>query len=211
MKKLLLLIIIGSLSIYGVAGASTVDDPAELIAKKSSAYPSSASLNADQASRPIKQMTNDLDISPVIADVDCPPGALSEAEVCGDDTNGGCLMDPGMEQFEAISCGDVVCGTYWSDEITRDLDWYELTLTERGFIKWIAVGEAPTRIWMYNGTGGCDNAEYLASVAAMPEDTAWTELELFPGTYWLVVGPDDWYNMPCDGSGDYTNNYVVEL
>jgi len=150
-------------------------------------------------------------VSPVIATVDCPPEAQLELEVCGNDDNGGCLMAPGSEAFESIVCGVNVCGTYWSDVVTRDTDWYELVLAEQGFVRWSAVGEAPTRIWMYDGSGGCENAVWLASISAGPDDTASVEVELQPGTYWLVVGPDDWFDMPCDGSGDYTNDYVATV
>ncbi len=150
-------------------------------------------------------------VMPIIAAVDCPPGAQIEEEDCGEDNNGGCLMTPGSEQFESISCGVFVCGTYWSDDVIRDTDWYELVLTERGFVRWLAVGDAPTRIWMYDGNAGCTDAVWLASAGADPSDTASAELELPAGTYWLVVGPDDWYDMPCDGSGDYGNNYVASV
>ena len=150
-------------------------------------------------------------VIPIFAAVDCPPGAQLEQEICGNDENGGCLMPLGAEQFESISCGVFVCGTYWSDDVIRDTDWYELVLAERGFVRWLAVGDAPTRIWMYDGSAGCNDAIWLASVGANPDDTASAELELQAGTYWLVVGPDDWYDMPCDGSGDYGNNYVASV
>lgn len=211
MKKLILLIMIfaGAISVLAVTPMSTTD-PAQLTAQKiSPAYPQNIIAQADQIR--LQARLSDHSATPVVSAVNCPPGAQQEEEDCGDDTNGGCLMSPGTEQFESISCGVSVCGTYWSDEVTRDLDWYELVLPERGFIKWQAIGEAPTRIWMYDGSAGCADPVYLASVAAEPDDMAWVELELMPGTYYLVVGPDDWYNMPCDGSGDYTNDYLAEL
>jgi len=144
----------------------------------------------------------------VPANVTCPDGAQLEQEICGDNTNGGCLMEPGMEQFEYIDCGITVCGDYWSNYHTRDTDWYEFELAERGFIRWSAVGEAPTRIWIYDGSEGC-NGIFLGSIAAEPGDTASLELELLDGTYWLVVGTDGWFDMPCDGSGMFTNDYTA--
>lgn len=142
--------------------------------------------------------------------VTCPGGAYMELENCGDDDNGGCLMAPGSEQFESIDCDVDVCGTYWSNFHTRDTDWYELTLATRGFIDWSAVGEAPTRIWIYNGTGGCDGI-FLGSYAAEPGMTASIELEVEAGTYWLVVGVDGWFDMPCDGNGMFTNDYIASV
>jgi len=140
--------------------------------------------------------------------VTCPGGAQMETEACGDDDNSGCLMPSGYEQFESIDCDTDICGTYWSNFHTRDMDWYEIILTTRGFINWSAVGEAPTRIWIYNGTGGCDGI-FLGSDAAEPGLTANLELELEAGTYWLVVGVDGWFDMPCDGSGMFTNDYIA--
>lgn len=203
----------GFTAVLAVEAIDNFDNPALPIAhKKISSQPASASISSEQIKAQIKLSKADLlPTSPILAAVDCPPEAIQETETCGDDTNGGCLMDPGTEQFEAIECGDIICGTYWSNEVTRDLDWYELTLTERGFVKWTAVGEAPTRIWVYDGSSGCADPVYITSNVADPEDTVSVEVELFPGTYWFVVGPDDWYTMPCDGSGSYGNDYVVSL
>jgi hypothetical protein len=36
----------------------------------------------------------------------CPPGAIPEAEACGQDTNGGCDVDPPV--FGQASCNDVI-------------------------------------------------------------------------------------------------------
>ena len=200
MKQILILILVlifPVTSVLAVGSGNNASDPSDLLAVRNIASPLESGRNTD-------------DITPVIAAVDCPAGALTESETCGDNTNNGCLMSPGTEQFETIACGDVYCGTYWSSETTRDLDWYELDFTANyGFLTFWATGEAPTRIWVYDAAGGCDDAIYMASIAAEAEDTAMLELELFSGTYWLVVGPDNWYNMPCDGSGDYTNNYVL--
>jgi hypothetical protein len=213
MKKLTITITalaIAFASVMAVSADQSADAKLPIAVKVSSAYFAKDTQEIQQSqSRLAAEGAENNPIEPVIAAVNCPPEAEQEQEACGDDTNGGCLMAPGTEQFEAISCGDIVCGTYWSDDVTRDLDWYELDMTERGFVKWTATGEAPTRIWIYDGSAGCDDPVYLASDAADPEDTAMIELELLPGTYWLVIGPDDWYNMPCDGSGDYTNDYVV--
>jgi len=208
MKKLLIFMMVlvaGTASSWAIA-AFQANPPTELISQKASfAYPI--------ANRPADIITSvgshPGQFQPVLASVSCPTEAVTEQETCGDDVNSGCLMEEGSEQFEAISCGNIICGTYWSNEITRDLDWYELTLAERGFVKWTAVGEAPTRIWIYNGDAGCSDPIYLASDMADPEDTASVELELTPGIYWLVIGPDDWFNFPCDGSGDYTNDYTA--
>ncbi|MCP4582836.1 MAG: hypothetical protein GY839_14595, partial [candidate division Zixibacteria bacterium] len=198
-------------SAWAIPGQSNNSD---LLAadKVSSVNPRTAAISSDILTpSQIRLKTMVQPDSPVITAVDCPAEAQIELEACGNDENGGCLMAPGTEAFESISCGVDVCGTYWSDDLTRDTDWYQLVIAEQGFVRWSAVGEAPTRIWMYDGSGGCESAVWLASISAGPDDTASVELELPAGTYWLVVGTDDWFDMPCDGSGDYTNNYVATV
>jgi len=208
MKKLIVISMIfaGAVSSWAV-GTTSSANPALPVANKAVAVAAQDDLARTEA---IKRQINTID-HPVISAVTCPPEAIAETEACGDNTNGGCLMNPGEEAFESLSCDQPVCGTYWSDEVTRDLDWYEISIPEHAFLKWQAVGEAPTRIWIYDGSAGCSDPVYLASVAAPPEDTAWAEVEVMAGTYYFVVGPDDWYDMPCDGSGEYTNNYVANL
>ena len=56
----------------------------------------------------------------------CPAGSHVEAEACGDDTNGGCNMD--VPAFEATACDEVICGTVWALDNTRDTDWYQMDL-----------------------------------------------------------------------------------
>jgi len=209
MKKIITIIMalaVCAISVSAVSNSNQNTESAQLTAERVFSSNPQIVLSGDIQSE-VKQQRDHTE-SPIISAVDCPPEAQLELEICGDDNNGGCLMPLGTEQFESISCGIFVCGTYWSDDVIRDTDWYELVLIERGFVKWLAVGDAPTRIWMYDGSAGCEGAVWLASVSANPDDTASFELEVPAGTYWLVVGPDDWYDMPCDGSGDYGNNYV---
>jgi len=212
MKKIttiIMVLAVWAISAWAISNSNQNARSSQLIAERVSSSVPGITSSSDvplEAKQPRNQQE-----SPIVTAVDCPPEAQIEQEICGDDDNGGCLMPLGTEQFESISCGVFVCGTYWSDDIIRDTDWYELVLVERGFVKWLAVGDAPTRIWMYDGSAGCEDAVWLASIDADPDDTASVELELPAGTYWLVVGPDDWFDMPCDGSGDYGNNYVASV
>jgi len=88
--------------------------------------------------------TNDFDLSWCVdvsveplgcsepCDILCEPNAIPESEPdCGfpnDTSNGGCNSIP--PAFGAIDCGDIVCGTAAFDGLTRDTDWYSLTLQE---------------------------------------------------------------------------------
>jgi len=58
---------------------------------------------------------------------------------------------------------------------------------------------------------GCGDYEALLIDIADAGDTAKIVANLPAGDYWLWVGPTAWFNMPCDGSGDYTNDYVGTL
>ncbi len=141
--------------------------------------------------------------------LECPSGAVAEAEACGDDTNGGCSADPPTEEYEAIAPGTTVCGTVWADTELRDLDWYEFTATESGYISWGGTGEFPIYMWILDATGGCDGASVLTSAGADPCDPVDLESYVEAGTYWLLVAPSDWFDIQCGGGGVYGENYVA--
>ncbi len=133
--------------------------------------------------------------------IDCPPGSIPEAEVCGENypygTNGGCDGTP--PAFEPIAIGETVCGTVWADNSHRDTDWFELVLTEPKSLIWTLVGEGPMQAMIFDGTLGCDNYPLLGTATAAPcaEATIKTT-PLPPGTYWFWAGLSTWGNFPCD-------------
>lgn len=132
--------------------------------------------------------------------VDCPPGSTPELEICGDlypnGTNGGCNSTP--PAFEAIACGETVCGTVWADSSYRDTDWYELVTTEWFNFTWTAVGDAPFLIFVMDGTGGCGAYTVLGSATADPCLAATiTTPCMHPGTYWFWAGTSVWGAFPC--------------
>lgn len=141
--------------------------------------------------------------------LECPSGAVAEAETCGDDTNGGCSADPPTEEFEAIASGTTVCGTVWADSELRDLDWYEFTAAETGVISWGGTGEFPTYMWILDGNAGCDGLAVIDEGGADPCDPIALDAYVTPGTYWLLIAPDDWYDLPCDGTGAYGVDYTA--
>ncbi|HRY31901.1 MAG TPA: GEVED domain-containing protein [Bacteroidales bacterium] len=58
--------------------------------------------------------------------VQCYPAYIQEAEICGNDDNGGCLSAP--QVFVDIQDGESYCGSLWKAGIYRDSDWYRFTL-----------------------------------------------------------------------------------
>jgi hypothetical protein len=134
--------------------------------------------------------------------VECPAGAIQEGELCGEDLNGGCNSDVPM--FESIMDGDVVCGTAWADTASRDTDWYEIVLDAPKTITWSVEAEFPVFAFIIDGNFGCEGS-YIISLAQ--GDTcgsiAVATATVPPGTYWLWVGNQDFYDYPCGIENDY--------
>ena len=143
-----------------------------------------------------------------LCDLSCPPGAFDEGEPdCYDgyvdETNGGCSVlawsYPGLNTF--------VCGTSgnYNDNTYRDMDWFEVTLTETKTINWCVCAAFPPRLWILDGREGCAGVYTMATEAGSPEFLCCTTLELEPGTYWFVVSTDGWIGIPCG------SEYVASL
>jgi hypothetical protein len=146
-----------------------------------------------------------------LCQVECPPDPYYEGELCGDDSNGGCNDPDGGYPMEPIVCGDVVCGTCWSDLVTRDTDWYTFDVAAPGgHITWSLTAEFPSQALILQGdcVGGYTQ---LGLATADDCETATIELDLAAGTYWAWAGPSDWFDMPCGEGGVYGNDYYAEL
>jgi hypothetical protein len=137
--------------------------------------------------------------------VDCPPDAIAEGELCGEDLNGGCNAD--VPVFESIAIGDVICGTAWADGSSRDTDWFEVVIDTPQTLTWSATAEFPLLIFIIDGNNGCDGLSILGQALADPCETAEVSATVSPGTYWLWVGPSLFEGYPCGTA----NNYVAEL
>jgi hypothetical protein len=142
--------------------------------------------------------------------IDCPAGASVESEACGDDTNGGCLLDP--PAFEPIQCGKTVCGTAWYDGSTRDTDWYEVTVLEPTVFTWTAEAEFMFVLGMIErdpvwAADCAASTGYIAPFATgLPCDVPVSVVsECVPaGTYWFFIAPDfDGPNVVCGVENDY--------
>jgi hypothetical protein len=148
----------------------------------------------------------------------CPEGAAHESSAwCGyedPDPNGGCDTDP--TSFDAIACGNTVCGmvsieSQPGDPGTElvDTDWYEFEVVSDSLVTWRVHSDFPAAISIYEAdcsnlvgstvTGGGGNCESVELTVSLPS-----------GPYYAVVGPDTdalvW--LPC--TGQY-NRYYAEL
>ncbi len=148
-----------------------------------------------------------------IVDGSCPEGSVLELEkACYDwytipDTwNGGCNSNPEVFQVLEPECDGTVtvCGWGGTDpggQGFRDTDWYEITLTEPSMISMCCVGEIPLDMFILDTTAGCAGViDIHAGTAPTPGVEACIGGPLDPGTYWLWVGPNDFYSIPC---GEY--------
>ena len=136
-------------------------------------------------------------------DVACPEGSHIEAELCGEDTNGGCNAG-GI--FEDVTAPGTVCGTFWADGSFRDTDWFrfnlaeptEVTLTVNSTLN-VTIGLlsancSPLVIYAIDATQSC-GATITACLPA-GENVAFVALASFSGT-------------PC-GAGDL-NSYTATI
>jgi len=199
--------------ILTTAGEDNAIDPGKVDVQSLLAAEKPSDIDQIYAELPVR-IPSDNGEMPVAAAVDCPGDGIAEMEACGSDLNGGCAMTPGTEAYETINCNTSVCGTVWSDSSTRDTDWYTLHIDQATLFTWEVTADFPLMtLIILPGTSPneCFDFEALLIDIADPGDTAKIVTSLAAGTYWFWVGPSAWYNMPCDGSGDYTNNYVASL
>lgn len=141
--------------------------------------------------------------------LECPTGGIPENEPCGDDTNGGCGMDP--PQFEPMACMETICGTIWAEDGWRDTDWFEVVATEPTSFVCTAQAEFPVIIGLVAtdppGSGNCwDMTGYLDPcdmAGAFPDTAEITTDMLPPGVYWFWISHQDFYGLPCGDMSDY--------
>ena len=128
-------------------------------------------------------------------DCDFPAANTTEAEACGQDTNGGCNSDP--TAFESISAGDIIAGTYFVDATAdaRDTDWYQFELDTVAVVTWTVWSRVPVDALIINND--CDNLATISSGAGECPSTLSVCLQ--PGTYNAFVGANTGGgNLPCD-------------
>jgi hypothetical protein len=91
--------------------------------------------------------------------LECPMGAVLEAEACGTSSNGGCNNLPAAETFQELgklekSPTDVaVCGQVFANANTRDTDWYRFQVNDPdgdGFaqVSISLTGDGPTTVFV---------------------------------------------------------------
>lgn len=143
----------------------------------------------------------------------CPVGAISELEVCGQDVNGGCNHPANAAQ--PIACGDTICATFHWDTVqagVRDTDWYEFTLVAPACITWEVWADVPVDVGILGalcppvvfaqGSGDCPAV--ATTCPCLPPGMA-----LPPGTYRVFAAPS-FSNAPI-ACFSAASNYLARL
>jgi len=140
--------------------------------------------------------------------LDIPADALTEAEDCGEDTNGGCNME--FPSFASIYCGQTLAGTAWADDDSRDTDWYLFTLASAGEVTVSGSAEFPFLLGIATDFESCDDFPGMLDEVAFGEfcGSASITVALEAGTHILFFAPSEFQGYPCEGENI---NYFVSL
>ena len=143
-----------------------------------------------------------------------PTQTGTEAEACGDDSNGGCNAGG---PTESIAVGNKIKGSFWITDdgaggLTRDLDWYQLNVTADSTVSINVYSKSFVTSGIFTGditVADCAGVSFIGGGAGACPSTV--SACLTPGTYYVVVGMDfDAGATPC-GSTTGLNDYVVEV
>jgi hypothetical protein len=136
----------------------------------------------------------------------CPDGGVPEGEpTCYDgyidEFNGGCEAE--KELFSPICPGQVVCGESGvfdsGGEMAPDFDWYELHVNADTRLTFSVEAEFRPGIWILEGNEGCPGWVLTQAQAYECEEVS-AAVDVYPGTYWLVVAPWSWTDSAACGA-----------
>ena len=133
----------------------------------------------------------------------------------GADGDDGCFA-ANQDEFFAINCEETVCGTMFTDSAmqVRDLDWYQLTLTQTNDVTASFVTENPSGAQLFfvdvTAIGGCappgspQGVSFIVSVGTGCTSTGIVATGLVAGDYWFIpaaFGTDG--SIDCPNAQDY--------
>jgi hypothetical protein len=139
--------------------------------------------------------------------LECPPGATIDTEPeCYDEyvdvTNGGCEAD--QQEFGTVACGETICGTAGTYLVgttnTRDMDWFELTITENSLVTIEANAEFDFEMFFEQpgDPDPCDDRVILKSQTSLACTLMTMQVPVTePGTYWVVATTDEFTGVDC--------------
>jgi hypothetical protein len=112
--------------------------------------------------------------------------------------NEGWNADPPNSNFNEITFEETVCGTVSANAGSRDLDWYHFVVERDDPISIEINAEMDNIDGKVFLTDFDDNGNIIATADASPACTAENLVydSLNPGEYYIVFGPNDFYNWP---------------
>lgn len=135
----------------------------------------------------------------------------------GGDGDDGCFA-PNQDEFFAINCEETVCGTFFTDSVNnlRDLDWYELVLTQTNDVTALLISDpsAGHQLAFHDPIrAGCappgddQPVTLLVSTGDACSSTGFVLTGLTPGAYWFAASmlsdPDDPARHDCPNAVEY--------
>lgn len=140
-----------------------------------------------------------------------PAGSIPEGETCGADINGGCNM-AGSPLFSPINCGDVIWGSAWANNGTRDSDWYSFSVNEPTTVTATVNAEFPAIVAIIDATD-CNDLVILSSQVVSTSCTPTTVSHQFTGTgnYVVFVAPSLFEGYPCGTFNNYSLEFDMEV
>ena len=133
-------------------------------------------------------------------DCQIPAGTSTEAELCGEDLNGGCNGGA----YDPAAIGAEISGTFWASGGTRDTDWYEITVTEATEISLEIYSNIPCFAAVVDAA--CGGIVGDATVGACPGTGS---VCVTPGTYYVVALPSVFESFACGGA--IPNDYTLKI
>jgi hypothetical protein len=110
-------------------------------------------------------------------------------------------VDPSL-----VDCGQSVCGTFWADGESRDVDPFEIDVDKHGLYAWRVAAAAPATVAITSI--GCANVTIFAMKSGdCPEAAGILE----PGHYFVSVSPDRVDGLPCGGSNAYVATLTCDV
>lgn len=135
-------------------------------------------------------------------DVACPEGGVPEAELCGEDLNGGCN---GGGVYEDIALDTPICGQFWAAGSTRDTDWYRFNLAEASNVTMTVNANIDVTIALLSATCG----PIIYTIEVQPGCGATLSFCLPAGENVAFVAPGNFTSPPCDSG--VLNQYTLTV
>ncbi len=137
-----------------------------------------------------------------------PASTVTETEICGEDTNGGCNAGP-IPAYELVgSAPFTIAGTYWADGGTRDTDWFQFTVDVQSDVTVTIYDDFGAFAW-FASIPTCDTLQILGQSTTDCAST-FTVPCVPAGTYVLIVAPASFNGVLCDAPNGLSN-YTVEV